>query len=60
VREAAEEAAEGEAAEGETAVMQPQATILIHHACCLHIQAWGKRAHENLTNEAQRFEHAWR
>ena len=49
-----------EAAEGETAVMQPQATILIHHACCLHIQAWGKRAHENLTNEAQRFEHAWR
>ncbi len=62
MREAAAEgeAAEGEAAEGEAAVMQPEATVLVHRAACLHIQAWGARAHKNLTNEAQRFKHAWR
>ena len=48
------------AAEGEAAVMQPEATVLVHRAACLHIQAWGARAHKNLTNEAQRFKHAWR
>ena len=55
-------AAAGEAAAGDAAVMQTEATVLVHRhrASCLHIQAWGERAHENLTHEAQRFEHAWR